>query len=166
MWACSFIWYSLTIDCIVFTTLLSCPLLGFFRNAAKKDPQEGYRTLVDAQMVSIHPSSSLFHRYVVHCCTALYWTALYPGNQSGWCSMRWCRPPRSTSERLPPLTPSGWWSTPLPSSSSPTLPSCPSSSRRRGSSLSLTSTRNQMPGESPEQGREGISVIVPTIYHS
>ena len=35
---------------------------GFFRNAAKKDPQEGYRTLVDSQMVSIHPSSSLFHR--------------------------------------------------------------------------------------------------------
>jgi len=35
---------------------------GFFRNAAKKDPQEGYRSLVDAQMVSIHPSSSLFHR--------------------------------------------------------------------------------------------------------
>merc|ERR1719447_546019 len=28
---------------------------GFFRNAAKKDPQEGYRTLVDAQMVAIHP---------------------------------------------------------------------------------------------------------------
>jgi len=35
---------------------------GFFRNAAKKDPQEGYRTLVDAQMVSIHPSSAIFHR--------------------------------------------------------------------------------------------------------
>jgi len=35
---------------------------GFFRNAAKKDPQEGYRTLVDAQMVAIHPSSALFHR--------------------------------------------------------------------------------------------------------
>merc|ERR1719266_2992277 len=35
---------------------------GFFRNAAKKDPQEGYRTLVDSQIVSIHPSSALFHR--------------------------------------------------------------------------------------------------------
>ena len=35
---------------------------GFFRNAAKKDPQEGYRTLVDSQIVSIHPSSSLFQR--------------------------------------------------------------------------------------------------------
>jgi len=35
---------------------------GFFRNAAKKDPQEGYRTLVDSQIVAIHPSSSLFHR--------------------------------------------------------------------------------------------------------
>ncbi len=36
--------------------------IGFFRNAAKKDPTEGYRTLVDSQMVSIHPSSALFHR--------------------------------------------------------------------------------------------------------
>ncbi|XP_065343249.1 ATP-dependent RNA helicase DHX8 [Cloeon dipterum] len=35
---------------------------GFFRNAAKKDPQEGYRTLVDSQVVFIHPSSSLFNR--------------------------------------------------------------------------------------------------------
>uniref|UniRef100_T1J3C2 RNA helicase n=1 Tax=Strigamia maritima TaxID=126957 RepID=T1J3C2_STRMM len=35
---------------------------GFFRNAAKKDPQEGYRTLVDNQVVYIHPSSALFHR--------------------------------------------------------------------------------------------------------
>ena len=35
---------------------------GFFRNAAKKDPQEGYRSLVDSQIVSIHPSSALFHR--------------------------------------------------------------------------------------------------------
>jgi len=35
---------------------------GFFRNAAKKDPQEGYRTMVDNQVVYIHPSSSLFNR--------------------------------------------------------------------------------------------------------
>nr|XP_050043546.1 ATP-dependent RNA helicase DHX8-like [Dermacentor andersoni] len=35
---------------------------GFFRNAAKKDPQEGYRTLVDGQVVYIHPSSALFNR--------------------------------------------------------------------------------------------------------
>ena len=33
---------------------------GFFRNAAKRDPQEGYRTLVDSQSVYIHPSSALF----------------------------------------------------------------------------------------------------------
>ncbi|XP_050431567.1 ATP-dependent RNA helicase DHX8 [Adelges cooleyi] len=35
---------------------------GFFRNASKKDPQEGYRTLVDGQAVYIHPSSALFNR--------------------------------------------------------------------------------------------------------
>lgn len=34
---------------------------GFFTHAAKKDPQEGYKTLVDGQAVYIHPSSSLFH---------------------------------------------------------------------------------------------------------
>ncbi|VDN52257.1 unnamed protein product [Dracunculus medinensis] len=33
---------------------------GFFRNAAKRDPQEGYRTLVDGQNVYIHPSSAIF----------------------------------------------------------------------------------------------------------
>lgn len=33
---------------------------GFFRNATKRDPQEGYRTIVDGQTVYIHPSSSLF----------------------------------------------------------------------------------------------------------
>ncbi|CAI5441381.1 unnamed protein product [Caenorhabditis angaria] len=33
---------------------------GFFRNAAKRDPQEGYRTLVDGQNVYIHPSSAVF----------------------------------------------------------------------------------------------------------
>ncbi|KAK7109917.1 ATP-dependent RNA helicase DHX8-like isoform X1 [Littorina saxatilis] len=35
---------------------------GFFRNAAKKDPQEGYRTIVDSQVCYIHPSSALFNR--------------------------------------------------------------------------------------------------------
>lgn len=35
---------------------------GFFFHAARKDPQEGYRTLVDNHCVYIHPSSALFHR--------------------------------------------------------------------------------------------------------
>eukprot|EP00048_Salpingoeca_helianthica_P021580 m.13180 g.13180 ORF g.13180 m.13180 type:complete len:1189 (+) comp6142_c0_seq1:134-3700(+) len=35
---------------------------GFFRNAAKKDPQEGYKTMVDSQAVFVHPSSALFNR--------------------------------------------------------------------------------------------------------
>jgi ATP-dependent RNA helicase DHX8/PRP22 len=35
---------------------------GFFAHAAKKDPQEGYKTLVEGQPVYIHPSSSLFQR--------------------------------------------------------------------------------------------------------
>lgn len=35
---------------------------GYFRNAAKKDPQEGYKTLTDGQTVYIHPGSSLFQK--------------------------------------------------------------------------------------------------------
>ncbi|KAF9922003.1 DEAH-box ATP-dependent RNA helicase prp22 [Linnemannia zychae] len=35
---------------------------GMFRHAAKKDPQEGYKTLVEGTPVYIHPSSSLFNK--------------------------------------------------------------------------------------------------------
>ena len=35
---------------------------GFFTHAAKKDPQEGYRTLVEGQPVYIHPSSAAFNK--------------------------------------------------------------------------------------------------------
>ncbi|EEY15167.1 pre-mRNA-splicing factor ATP-dependent RNA helicase prp22 [Verticillium alfalfae VaMs.102] len=33
---------------------------GFFRNAARKDPQEGYKTLTEQTPVYLHPSSALF----------------------------------------------------------------------------------------------------------
>ncbi len=33
---------------------------GFFRNSARKDPQEGYKTLIEGTPVSLHPSSALF----------------------------------------------------------------------------------------------------------
>ncbi|KAK1417406.1 hypothetical protein QVD17_26533 [Tagetes erecta] len=35
---------------------------GFFFHAARKDPREGYRTIVENQSVYIHPSSALFQR--------------------------------------------------------------------------------------------------------
>ncbi|XP_074518866.1 ATP-dependent RNA helicase DHX8-like [Halichoeres trimaculatus] len=35
---------------------------GFFRNAARKHPHDGYRTVVDQQVVYLHPSSTLFNR--------------------------------------------------------------------------------------------------------
>ncbi|KAJ9189049.1 hypothetical protein P3X46_000390 [Hevea brasiliensis] len=35
---------------------------GFFFQTARKDPQGGYRSLVNNQIVYIHPSSALFHR--------------------------------------------------------------------------------------------------------
>ena len=59
---------------------------GFFRNAARKDPQEGYKTLIESTPVSLHPSSALFgkqaewviyHTLVLtskeymHCCSTI-----------------------------------------------------------------------------------------------
>ena len=35
---------------------------GFFTQAARKDPQEGYRTMVEGQTVYVHPASALFNR--------------------------------------------------------------------------------------------------------
>jgi hypothetical protein len=35
---------------------------GFFFHAARKDPQEGYKTVVEHQPVFIHPSSSIFQQ--------------------------------------------------------------------------------------------------------
>jgi ATP-dependent RNA helicase DHX8/PRP22 len=44
------------------TLIRKCIVAGFFSNAAKKDPQEGYKTMVEGQPVYIHPSSSLFNK--------------------------------------------------------------------------------------------------------
>lgn len=35
---------------------------GFFFHAARKDPQEGYKTIVEQQPVYIHPSSAVFQQ--------------------------------------------------------------------------------------------------------
>jgi ATP-dependent RNA helicase DHX8/PRP22 len=35
---------------------------GYFANASKRDPQEGYRTMVEGNPVYIHPSSALFNK--------------------------------------------------------------------------------------------------------
>eukprot|EP00727_Mastigamoeba_balamuthi_P000424 m51a1_g10379 putative probable pre-mrna-splicing factor atp-dependent rna helicase-like (1156) ;mRNA; f:25269-30444 len=35
---------------------------GFFSHAAKKEPQEGYKTVAETQTVYIHPASALFHK--------------------------------------------------------------------------------------------------------
>ncbi|OAG09930.1 P-loop containing nucleoside triphosphate hydrolase protein [Paraphaeosphaeria sporulosa] len=39
---------------------------GFFRNSARKDPSEGYKTLVEGTPVFLHPSSSLFGKPAEH----------------------------------------------------------------------------------------------------
>ncbi|GAB2225160.1 hypothetical protein Droror1_Dr00005948 [Drosera rotundifolia] len=45
-----------------FTKIRRAITAGFFFRVARKDPQEGYRTIVDNQQVYIHPSSTLFRR--------------------------------------------------------------------------------------------------------
>jgi ATP-dependent RNA helicase DHX8/PRP22 len=39
---------------------------GFFRNSARKDPSEGYKTLVEGTPVAMHPSSALFGKPAEH----------------------------------------------------------------------------------------------------
>ena len=39
---------------------------GFFRNSARKDPQEGYRTLIEGTPVYMHPSSAMFGKPTEH----------------------------------------------------------------------------------------------------
>jgi len=45
-----------------FVRVQKCICAGFFGHAAKKDPQEGYKTLVEGTPVYIHPSSALFNK--------------------------------------------------------------------------------------------------------
>ncbi|KAI8023631.1 putative pre-mRNA-splicing factor ATP-dependent RNA helicase DEAH5 [Camellia lanceoleosa] len=45
-----------------FTKIRKAIAAGFLFHAARKDPKEGYRTLVENQPVYIHPSSALFQR--------------------------------------------------------------------------------------------------------
>lgn len=40
---------------------------GYFKNACKKDPSEGYRTLADGTVVFMHPSSALFNKQPQYC---------------------------------------------------------------------------------------------------
>lgn len=39
---------------------------GFFRNSARKDPHEGYKTLIEGTPVYMHPSSALFGKQAEH----------------------------------------------------------------------------------------------------
>ncbi|ORE19483.1 P-loop containing nucleoside triphosphate hydrolase protein [Rhizopus microsporus] len=45
-----------------YTKVCKALVSGYFRNAAKKDPQEGYKTLLEGTPVYIHPSSALFNK--------------------------------------------------------------------------------------------------------
>jgi len=45
-----------------YNRIRKCIAAGYFGNACRRDPQEGYRTLADHQQVYIHPSSALYQR--------------------------------------------------------------------------------------------------------
>ena len=45
-----------------FTKIRKAITAGFFFHASRKDPQEGYKTLVENQQFYIHPSTTLFQR--------------------------------------------------------------------------------------------------------
>mmetsp|Transcript_25412 Transcript_25412/g.71746 ORF Transcript_25412/g.71746 Transcript_25412/m.71746 type:complete len:1147 (-) Transcript_25412:122-3562(-) len=45
-----------------YNRIRKCITSGYFGNACRRDPQEGYRTLCDHQQVYIHPSSALYQR--------------------------------------------------------------------------------------------------------
>jgi len=45
-----------------YNRIRKCITAGYFGNACRKDPQEGYRTLTDHQQVYIHPASALYQR--------------------------------------------------------------------------------------------------------
>jgi len=45
-----------------FVRVRKCIVAGYFTCCAKKDPQEGYKTVQEGQPVYIHPSSSLFNK--------------------------------------------------------------------------------------------------------
>lgn len=48
------------------TTVRQTLCTGFFRNSARKDPQEGYKTLIEHTPVYMHPSSALFGKNAEH----------------------------------------------------------------------------------------------------
>eukprot|EP00931_Biecheleriopsis_adriatica_P102600 TRINITY_DN77546_c0_g1_i1.p1 TRINITY_DN77546_c0_g1~~TRINITY_DN77546_c0_g1_i1.p1 ORF type:complete len:1170 (+),score=304.74 TRINITY_DN77546_c0_g1_i1:115-3510(+) len=45
-----------------YNRIRKCITAGYFGNASRRDPQEGYRTLADHNQVYIHPASSLYQR--------------------------------------------------------------------------------------------------------
>jgi len=45
-----------------YNRIRKCIVAGYFGNACRRDPSEGYRTLTENQQVYIHPSSALYQR--------------------------------------------------------------------------------------------------------
>jgi len=45
-----------------YNRIRKCIAAGYFGNASRRDPQEGYRTLADHNQVYIHPASALYQR--------------------------------------------------------------------------------------------------------
>ena len=152
-----------------FTKVRKAICSGYFMHAAKKDPQDGYKTMDEGQTVYIHPSSALFNRnpeWIIYHELVLTTKAPYPPPLHPHPTPTLTPPqphpnptlipppsyPRSTCARSSPSSQSGSLSSRRASSKSPTR-----GRSRRGSDRSA-SNRSTIDSTTPTRGgsrREG-----------
>lgn len=114
---------------------------GYFTHAAKKDPTEGYRSLVEGNLVYIHPSSSLFQKKP----DWYTWLSVIRFKRHliflyvGFCTTKLCKPQRSTCGVSSELTRNGSWKSRPISTERRTPRSSPSKRGEKRSNLCGTS---------------------------
>jgi len=135
---------------------------GFFRNAAKKDPTEGYRTLVFLILSFFFLERML--RYFLNRSILKWSQFIHPhlyfiGNLNGSFIMKSFKQRKNICVKSLQLTPSGWLSTHQHFLSSLILQSCPTLRKIKESNRCSTNMPNiKTLGESQEQGRGEINL--------
>ena len=137
---------------------------GFFRNAARKDPQEGYKTLVEGTPVYLHPSSALFGKPSEH---VIYHTLVLTTKEYMHCTtaiepkVSFSAFPQELSRTSPAdFFPSGSWKQRPPSSRSHQRTSSPNARKPSAYSLFITSSQAKTTGgfllKRGKQGEEAV----------
>jgi ATP-dependent RNA helicase DHX8/PRP22 len=119
---------------------------GFFRNSARKDPQEGYKTLIEQTPVYLHPSSALFGKQAEW---VIYHTLVSSVAQlqlSAETNPARSLPRKNTCIAQPRLTRNGWLLQHLRSSKLPLRISLASERRQSEYSRCITSSLRRMIG--------------------